>query len=111
MASPVYCWDEEALQNHRTRTRPNRLVVRVWGHHSGDGKEVWQKSMQGTQIPDTPRSFTAHVRKVFGFILEFRINAVSKRAVFETSIIFSAVGRQERPYESQNPYQNQSIKT
>jgi hypothetical protein len=27
MASPGYCLDEEAQQNHRTRARPNRLVV------------------------------------------------------------------------------------
>jgi hypothetical protein len=38
MASPVSCWDEETRQNYRTRTRPNRLVVSLWGHHSGDGK-------------------------------------------------------------------------
>jgi hypothetical protein len=38
MSSSVYCWDEEAPQNHRIRTRPNCLVVSLWGHHSGDGQ-------------------------------------------------------------------------
>jgi hypothetical protein len=27
MASLVYCADEQTQQNHRTRTRPNRLMV------------------------------------------------------------------------------------
>ena len=49
LASPVYCWDEEALQNHRTRTGPNRLVVSLWGHDSGEDKAAWPKS-----IIDTP---------------------------------------------------------
>jgi hypothetical protein len=38
MASPVYCWDEEALQNHRTRRRPHRLVISLCSHDSGDDK-------------------------------------------------------------------------
>jgi hypothetical protein len=46
MASPVYCWDEEAPQNHRTRTRPNRLVVSLWDHDSVDGKEASSKSIK-----------------------------------------------------------------
>jgi hypothetical protein len=37
-ASPVSCWDEEAPQNHRIRTRPNPLVASLWDHHSGDGQ-------------------------------------------------------------------------
>jgi hypothetical protein len=45
-ASPVYCWDEETPQNHRTRTRPNRLVVGRWDHPSGDGQAAWPKSIQ-----------------------------------------------------------------
>jgi hypothetical protein len=48
MASPVYCLDEEALQNHCTRTRPNGLVVSLWGHHLGDGKAPRQKSIIDT---------------------------------------------------------------
>jgi hypothetical protein len=46
MASPVYCWDEEAPQNHRTRTRPNCLVVSLWAPHSGDGQAAWPKSLK-----------------------------------------------------------------
>jgi hypothetical protein len=61
MASPVSCWDEETPQNHRTRTRPNRLVVSLWGHDSGEGKAAWQKPTQGTGLPDALEVFTAHI--------------------------------------------------
>jgi hypothetical protein len=61
MSNPVSCWDEEAPQNHRTRTRPNCLVVSLWNHDPGDGKEAWQESIQGTQTLDFPEIFTAHI--------------------------------------------------
>jgi hypothetical protein len=57
MSSPEYCWDEETPQNHRTRTRSNRLVASLWDHHSRNDKEAWQKPMQGTQLSGTFRSF------------------------------------------------------
>jgi hypothetical protein len=52
MASPVYCWDEETQQNDRIRTRPNRLVVSLWNHPSGEGMAAWQKPIE---------VFTAHI--------------------------------------------------
>jgi hypothetical protein len=59
MASTVYCCDEEAPQ-----------------------------PMQGTQLPDTFRSFYSS-QKVFGLTLEFRQTGVSKRKVFETNLYLS----------------------
>jgi len=52
MASPVSCLYEETQQNHRIRTRPNRLVVSQWGHHSAGDKAAQQKTMQGTGLPE-----------------------------------------------------------
>jgi hypothetical protein len=46
MASPVYWADEQTPQNHRTRTRPNRLVVSLWDHGPGDGKKAWPKPIK-----------------------------------------------------------------
>jgi hypothetical protein len=46
IASPVYCWDEETQQDHRTRTGSNCLVASRWDHHAGDGKTAWQKPIK-----------------------------------------------------------------
>jgi hypothetical protein len=54
-------------------TAPESPGVRPWVHHSGDDKAAWQKSMQGTQLPDALRSFLQlMLQKVFGLTLEFR---------------------------------------
>jgi hypothetical protein len=48
MGRPVHCWDEETPQGDYPVGSP-----------FGDGKAAWQKSMLSTELPDTPRSFTA----------------------------------------------------
>jgi hypothetical protein len=65
-ASPVYCWDEETQQNHRTRTRPNRLVGSRWDRNSGEGKAAWQKSIRRSpckvlNYQTSLKVFTAHI--------------------------------------------------
>jgi hypothetical protein len=84
ISSPVYCWDEEAPQDHRTRTRPNRLVVSLWGHHSGDGKVAWQKSIK------TPiEVFIAPITEAFGLTLELRSEDFSETVLFDTNLRLS----------------------
>jgi hypothetical protein len=93
MASPAYCWDEETPQNDRTRTRPNRLVASLWGHHSGDGQEAWQESMQGTGLPGTPKFLQLILQKVFGLALGLRSFCVLKRTLFETNVYTPSFSR------------------
>jgi hypothetical protein len=46
MSSPEYCADEQTQQNHRTRTRLNRLVVSLQNHDPGDAQAAWPKPHQ-----------------------------------------------------------------
>ncbi len=61
MSSPVYCADEQTQQNHRTRTRPNRLVVSLWGHCSEMARQLGRspRKVLGYQTPS--EVFTAHI--------------------------------------------------
>ncbi len=45
--------------------------------------------MQGTVLSDTHRSFTAHIRKVFGLTLEFRSSVVSKTTLYEMTLLLA----------------------
>jgi WD40 repeat protein len=78
--------NEETSQNHRTKTRPNRLVAGLWGHDSGDGKEVWQKPCKVLDYQIPQKFLQLILQKVFGLTLEFRWEYVSKRVLLRPKV-------------------------
>ena len=94
MASPVYCWDEEAPQNDRTRTGPNRLVFACGFTVREMTRRLGRSPCKVLNYQTPLEIFTAHI-EVFGWTLELRRRCVSKRFLFETMLLLRDLAKKE----------------